>query len=305
MAQVIVLCGGSSPEREVSLRSGAAVATALTANGHEVRIVDPQDGLQHYGAELEYAEVVFPILHGTGGEDGQAQQTLEAIHVPYVGSSSSSSALCFDKQRTKQRLMDAGIVTPRGVSVTLDTMWESPLSANPFVLKPIEGGSSIDTFIVRNPDDADKLAIEETLRRYEQMLLEELIGGLEVTVGVLGDEALPAVEIIPPEGGNFDYDNKYNGNTAEICPPTHLTAEQQQQVKDLAITIHHTLDCRDFSRTDFILDDSGVFYALETNTLPGMTDQSLFPKAAMAAGITMQNLVDRLVSMALARAPQS
>ena len=227
MANIIVLCGGSSPEREVSLRSGAAVTKALEARGHEVRIVDPQDGLQHYGAELEYAEVVFPILHGAGGEDGAAQQVLEKVHVPFVGASSTASALCFNKQRTKERLREAGILTPTSTIVTVDTMWESLLATAPFVLKPLDGGSSIDTFIVRDPESADKLAIENALRAHKQMLLEELIEGLEMTVGVLGEQALPPVEIIPPEGGDFDYDNKYNGQTAEVSwafirelPPT-------------------------------------------------------------------------------------
>lgn len=304
MAQVIVLCGGNSPERAVSLRSGAAVEAALAACGHEVRRVDPTDGLQHYGAELEQADVVFPMLHGVGGEDGTAQKVLEAIHVPFVGSSSAVSAVCFEKQQTKKRLEEAGMAVPKGVTVDLATLWESPLALQPFVLKPIDGGSSIDTFIVRDPKSADRLAIEQALRAHNRMLLEKLIEGIEITVGVLGDTALPPVEIIPPKGGEFDYENKYNGKTTELCPPEHLTAAQQQTVQKLAIQAHHVLGCRDLSRTDFIMDPSGIFYVLETNTLPGMTDQSLVPKAALAAGISMQQLVNRLVHMALSRAPK-
>nr|AIA13352.1 ATP-grasp domain protein [uncultured bacterium] len=304
MAKVIVLCGGSSPEREVSLRSGAAVAAALEKNGHDVRIVDPQDGLQNYGAELEHADVVFPVLHGVGGEDGSVQQVLEAIDVAYVGSSSAVSSLCFNKERTKKRLREAGIAVPEGMMVTSSTVWESPLVSKPFVLKPVDGGSSIDTFIVRAPEEADKLAIENALGRHKQMLLEELIEGIEITVGVVGDDAMPAIEIIPPEGGEFDYDNKYNGKTAELCPPVHVTPGQQYKVQKLAAKVHHVLGCRDLSRTDFIMDGSGAFYALELNTLPGMTDQSLLPKAAAAAGMSMEDLVDKLVRAAIKRGPK-
>lgn len=304
MAQVIVLCGGTSPERAVSLRSGSAVAAALTARGHDVRLVDPKDGLQQYGAELEQAEVVFPVLHGAGGEDGTAQQILEAIHVPYVGSSAAASALCFNKQSAKKRLQEAGITVPQGAVVTIDTLWESSFTLQPFVLKPLDGGSSIDTFIVRDVSLADKLAIEHAFRTHSQMLLEELIDGVEVTVGVLGETALPPVEIIPPKGAEFDYENKYNGKTTELCPPKHLTSTQQQTAQTLAVEVHHILGCRDISRTDFIMDASGTLYTLETNTLPGMTDQSLVPKAAETAGISMQELTDRLLHMALTRGPK-
>ncbi|HSX29360.1 MAG TPA: D-alanine--D-alanine ligase [Candidatus Saccharimonadales bacterium] len=305
MAKIVVLCGGSSPERAVSLRSGASVAAALTAAGHDVRIIDPKNGLQRHGIALEQADVVFPVLHGAGGEDGTIQQMLEAITVPFVGSSSTASALCFDKERTKRRLKDAGITVPPGEVVTLTTMWESPLATAPFVLKPVTGGSSIDTFIVRNVKTADKKAIDKALQSHKHMLLEALIEGTELTVGVLGETALPPVEIVPPEGGEFDYDNKYNGKTVELCPPVHITPGEQWKVQKLAVRIHHALGCRDLSRTDFILDNAGTFYALEINTLPGMTDQSLVPKEAAAAGIPMTQLVDTLVAMALARAHKS
>ncbi|HSX31640.1 MAG TPA: D-alanine--D-alanine ligase [Candidatus Saccharimonadales bacterium] len=303
--KIIVLSGGSSPERDVSLRSGKVVTTALEACGYEVRAVDPQDGLQHYGAELEQAQVVFPVLHGSGGEDGTAQQALETISVPFVGSSSSVSALCFDKQLAKERLEAAGVTVAKGEVVTAQTFWQSPLIAQPFVLKPVDGGSSIDTHIIRDVANMDRQPLDRSLQLHTRMLLEELIDGIEITVGVIGEKALPVIEIIPPKNGEFDYDNKYNGKTTELCPPKHVTPGDQLKAQRTALNIHHILGCRDLSRTDFIMTADGTLYALETNTLPGMTDQSLLPKAAAAAGISMEQLVDRLVQMALKRAHKS
>jgi D-alanine--D-alanine ligase len=240
-------------------------------------------------------------LHGKGGEDGTVQRVLETINVPFVGSSSKASALCFDKQHAKKRLHEAGVLVPQGQEVTTKNIWDSPLVLRPFVLKPIDGGSSIDTFIIRDLEAINKNDIEQALRTHKRMLLEELIEGIEVTVTVLGEDALPVVEIIPPKDGEFDYANKYNGKTQELCPPVHITPGQQWKAQQLAINIHHVLGCRDLSRTDFIMAPTGTFYALETNTLPGMTNESLAPKAAATAGITMQQFVDRLVRMALKR----
>ena len=133
------------------------------------------------------------------------------------------------------------------------------------------------------------------------MLLEELVEGIEITVAVVGDQALPVIEIIPPEAGEFDYENKYNGRSQELCPPEHVAEDIQAEARDLALRTHNLTGCRDFSRTDMILTPLGELWILETNTIPGMTDQSLLPKAAAAAGIPMPLLCDRLVQMALAR----
>jgi D-alanine-D-alanine ligase len=295
---IVVLAGGTSGEREVSLRSGAAVAKALETKGHVVTMVDPKDGLDALGEP----DVVFPALHGAGGEDGTVQAELEKRNIACVGADSVASALCFDKWAYRIKLQEAGLPVAKGEMVTAQSFDESPLAQKPYVLKPVDGGSTIDTFIVRDPATANKKEINEALGRYDEMLLEELIEGVEITVAVLGQTPLTPVEIIPPEGGEFDYENKYNGKTRELCPPKHVDDTAQYQAKGLALKAHDLTSCQDLSRTDFIIRNDGSPVILETNTLPGMTDQSLYPKAAAASGIPFADLVDQLVKMAKARA---
>jgi D-alanine-D-alanine ligase len=298
MTRVLVLSGGISSEREVSFRSGKAVSAALESKGYEIVMHDPQTGTDN----LPAADVAFPALHGLGGEDGAIQIALELAKIPYVGSDVAASKLCFDKAAYKKALQAAGLPTADSEIVTSQSIWQSPLITKPFVLKPIDGGSSIDTFIIRDTANAPKAAIEASLQRHPRMLLESLIEGLEITVGVLDTMPLPAVEIIPPSEGEFDYENKYNGKTQEICPPTHLDETTHARAQELALKAHQLTGCRDLSRTDMIVQDDGSIVILETNTLPGMTDQSLYPKAAAAAGVPMADLVDRFVQSALARA---
>lgn len=297
MSNIVVLAGGNSNERNVSLRSGAAVAHALNSIGHHVTTIDPRDGL----TLPVQTDVVFPALHGLGGEDGTVQAALETASVPYVGSGPAASALCFDKWLYRRVLTVAGLPVADGAVVTLESIWESPLSRQPFALKPIQGGSTIDTFIVRDLVNVDKKPLETVLRKYGVMLLEALISGTELTIGILDTTPLPVVEIIPPTGSEFDYDNKYNGKTQELCPPQHVSAEIQKHAQALALKAHKLASCRHLSRTDIMVDEPGELYVLETNTLPGMTDQSLFPKAAAAAGINFPDLCDKLVKLALAK----
>jgi D-alanine--D-alanine ligase len=259
-------------------------------------MLDPKDGLDSIGEP----DVVFPALHGVGGEDGTIQQELEKRGLAYVGSDSAASALCFDKWAYKDKLRDAGLPVAEGAMVDAQTFWDSPLIQKPYVLKPVDGGSTIDTFIIRDPAAADTQKIQDALNRYDEMLLEELVEGVEITVGVLGDTALPPVEIIPPEGGEFDYENKYNGKTRELCPAENVDTAGQETAKELALKAHQLTGCKDISRTDIIVRADGSQAILETNTLPGMTDQSLYPKAAAAAGIGFAELVDRLARMAKA-----
>ncbi len=297
MSNITILAGGNSNEREVSLRSGAAVADALRQKGHTITMADPRDGLDNLGKP----EVVFLALHGAGGEDGTIQAALETANIRYACSGVAASALCFDKWLYRQVLQAAGLPVAKGSTVTLETIWQSPLSRQPFVLKPIQGGSTIDAHIVRDPAKMDKKMLEDSLRRYGVMLLEELISGTELTVAILGDKLLPVVEIIPPEGSDFDYENKYNGKTQELCPPQHVSEEIQKKAQQLALAAHQLTGCRDLSRTDIMSNSAGQLFILETNTLPGMTNQSLLPKAAAAGGVSFPDLCDRLVQMALAR----
>jgi D-alanine-D-alanine ligase len=298
MKHITVLTGGASTERAVSLRSGKAVADALTATGYAVTMADPQDGIQHIGT----SDTVFIALHGAGGEDGTVQRQLRARGIAYTGPGVGASELCFNKARYKQLLAEHTIHVPQSQTVTASTVWDAPLLRQPFVLKPVDGGSSIDTFIMRDPSLVDREAVNMALAKYPTMLLEELITGTEITVGILGETALPVIEIIPPADTEFDYENKYNGKTQELCPPPHVSPEQQKQAQELALRIHRLTSCEDMSRTDMILTPNGKLVVLETNTIPGLTDQSLYPKAAAAAGISMQQLVDTLAKQASAKA---
>jgi len=301
MAHVIVLGGGTSSERAVSLRSASAVAAALQTAGHTVTFIDPSENFLRQKSAVKKADVVFPALHGTGGEDGTLQSILDKWSVAYVGAGADSSSLCFDKASYKALLAAHSISTAPGALVSIDLLWNMPLSEHPFVLKPVDGGSSIDTHIIRDPVHADRQAIAESLSRHQTMLMEKLISGTEITVAVIGKHALPVVEIIPPTDGEFDYENKYNGKTQELCPPLHVTEAVQRKAQRLAEKIHKICGCRDLSRTDFIVTPEGKPVPLETNTLPGMTNESLVPKAALAEGTSMPQLCDRLVQLALQR----
>lgn len=274
------------------------MAEALQRAGFKVQRLDAASVSIEQMADCD---VVFPALHGAGGEDGSLQATLEAHHLKYVGSGQGASRLCFDKWHYRQCMEANNLPIAKGAIVSSVDYPNHPLSQAPHVLKPVDGGSSIDTFIVREPHHAPREQIEDAFQRHPKMLLEEFISGIELTAGVLGETALPIIEIIPPNGGEFDYANKYNGTTQELCPPQHISPETQAAAQALAVRTHTTTGCRDLSRTDMIVDNKGKLYLLETNTLPGMTEQSLFPKMAATAGIDMSELVSRLVRMALKR----
>lgn len=297
-SHVLVLSGGTSSEREVSLRSGAAVAQGLQDAGYLVEIIDPASRPDDFNDKISAADVIFPVLHGAGGEDGRLQAELDKLGARYVGSGATASELCFNKWQYKELLRRHTIQTATGALVDQQSFTESKLIQKPYVLKPADGGSSVDTFIIRDVAEYDQAALLEALERYPQMLLEELIEGTEITVGVLQTTALAIVEIVPPADGEFDYENKYNGRTQEFCPPRQIDPSIQAEAQALALKIHELCGCRELSRTDMIVTKDGQLYVLETNTMPGMTEQSLFPKAAAAAGYSMAELVDTLVQTA-------
>lgn len=299
--KVIVLSGGTSDEREVSLRSGKNVAKALTHAGHSVITADPKElSESELRTICRSGDVVFIALHGKGGEDGSVQALLDAWHVPYVGSGAESSAMCISKKTMRTLAVEAGMRVPKGDVVTYEEFAAHPLTKQPFVVKPDIGGSSIDTFIVREPESFKHDSLKEVFAAYGVMVLEELIAGVEITVGVLGDEALPVIEIIPPAHEEFDYENKYNGHTQELCPPKNVSAHDQNEAQRLAKQAHDIFGCRHMSRSDFMLSPEGELYLLDVNTIPGLTEQSLLPKAAKQRGLDMSELVDTLVKFAVA-----
>jgi D-alanine-D-alanine ligase len=295
--KVLVLLGGVSNEREVSLRSGRSVADALKSSGHEVLEYDPQQGMEGLAGFAGKVDCVFPILHGRGGEDGTVQAELEKLGFKYLGSNSQVSQVCFDKSKFKEILNKLSILTPQSEIVTRLSIGASQLLRSPYVLKPLNGGSSLDAFIIRDP--ANRTYDPRIFDHYQVMILEQLIDGTEITVPILGSTALPVIEIIPPEGGEFDYENKYNGETQELCPPQHVDDAKQKEAQQLSERIHREVGARHLSRTDIIIDRDDKIWVLELNTMPGLTDQSLVPKAAQVAGMSMQQLVQKFLEMTL------
>lgn len=294
--RILILGGGNSPEREVSLRSAGSVAAAAKTSGYEVLEIDPKYDLEKLN-EISKETIVFPILHGEGGEDGSIQKLLEDKGFAYLGSDSQSSADCFDKWITRQKLMTANITMPQGALVTESTYHNEPLSRHPHVLKVVKGGSSIGTYLVPDPSNIDNQKVDQIFKLDDQAVVEELIVGTEVTVPILDQSALSVIEIIPPKDEEFDYENKYNGRTQELCPPKTVSGQAQKQAQTIAENVHKVMNARHLSRVDIMIDQSNKMYVLEINTIPGLTDQSLYPKSADVAGIPMPQLISRFADI--------
>ena len=217
--------------------------------------------------------------------------------MPYLGSSSKSSRVCFNKSRAREELAKSGLPVAKGGAVTINDYYAHPLCKQPHVLKVQRGGSSIGTYIVRDPAQIDRAKVSEVFKLDKNAVIEELIEGVEITVPILDAKALLAIEIQPPEDQEFDYENKYNGKTLEHCPPVNISEEVQTAAQDLAEKVHNALGCRHLSRVDIIIRPDNSMIVLELNTIPGLTGQSLYPKAATASGIDMPSLVNRFADL--------
>jgi len=292
--KIAVMLGGPGSEREVSLRSGAAVAGALRSLGHTVSEIDPQNEDWQLPAGTE---AVFLALHGVYGEDGTVQQRLEELGVPYTGCDPEASRIGFDKYLTKQRFVAASVPTARFIlidstSASWPMGWDPPV-----VLKPARQGSSVGLQFVERVSDWGQ-ALFEAMRFDSQVLMEEKISGRETTVGILGDNALPVVEV-RPKTGIFDYQTKYTAGTTDTFCPAPFDKAATARIQDAALKAFRAIGGRDYSRVDIIVRPDGEPVVLEVNTLPGMTELSLLPKAASAAGLGYPQLCQRMIDLAL------
>jgi len=300
MAKVALLCGGKSAEREVSLRGGEAVHRALLVRGHKVKVFDPAKDLPQLVKEASTFDAAFLVLHGPGGEDGTVQGLLDLLGLPYQGAGVLGSALAMDKALSKMLYQRAGLLVPRAVEIRQGEPVKEALVkiGFPLVVKPVSQGSSVGLSLVENEAMLQE-ALKEAFAHEDRVLIEEYIAGREITVGVLGGEALPVVEIRPGKGYRFfDYEAKYTpGATEEICPAP-IPQEIARRAQEAALIAHQALRLRHYSRTDMILSGEKI-YVLETNTIPGMTETSLLPLAAKVAGLSFENLVERPLYLAL------
>ncbi len=292
--KVAVLKGGMSAEREVSLNSGAACAKALRELGYEVAEIDVSHDLAEKLKEVK-PDIVFNALHGRYGEDGCVQGLLEIMEIPYTHSGVLASSVAMDKPMAKIVFAAAGLKVPFGKIVTHEELAKADPMKRPFVAKPANEGSSVGVHIVKEGDDIKSLlgTQRSTLNAY---LVEEYIAGREITVAVLNGKALGVTEI-RPKSGFYDYENKYtDGKTEHLCPAP-LSAGESKKVMEMAETAHNSLGCRGLTRSDFRYDGKD-FYILEINTQPGMTALSLSPEIAAHAGISFNQLVQKIVESA-------
>jgi D-alanine-D-alanine ligase len=333
--RVIVLLGGDSPEREVSLVSGRAVGEALLRRGHHVLAVDtaggkllelrepssigsepPSQALVVEGDAIRTVErvrsaafgevdVVFVALHGTGGEDGTIQALLEIAGFPYTGSGVLASSLAMDKELTKRVFRDLGVPTPQGFGAAANTPFPELAErveaecGYPAVVKPNAQGSSVGVSIVRSESELAG-AVSRAAAYDTRLLFEKFIPGREMTVAILDGQPLPVVEIVP-NAGFYDYRHKYTAGSSAYHVPADIPEHVAKELQRLAHLGFHGLHCRDFARLDFRLSPMHEPFCLEVNTIPGMTPTSLVPKAARAAGIDFDGLVERITRTAAAR----
>lgn len=287
---VAVLYGGTSSEREVSLRSGAAVARGLRTSGYTVSEIDVREPSF---AIPDAVEAVFIALHGTFGEDGTVQSILESRGLPYTGPGVEASRLAFDKVLTKRRLEQNGLPTPRWEILPRGAV---PSISVPAVVKPPREGSSVGVTRVQHPDQWAQ-ALRTVHDMGQDALVESFIPGRELTVGIVGEQILPVVEIRAPDG-SYDYRAKYTAGVTEYLVPAPLEPEQTRRCQELSWGVFRALGARGMGRVDLRLTPEGDAFVLELNTIPGFTETSLLPKAAAQVGLDFPALCERILNLA-------
>jgi D-alanine-D-alanine ligase len=328
--KIAVLFGGNSSERDVSIASGAQVAKALRQAGHQVIAVDTFRGLltdqeqetllarevapappddrdlrvirAKTGSIVQPsyfvdADVVFLALHGGTGEDGTIQSVFDAAGTCYTGSNHVGSAAAMDKDLAKRLFLAANVPTPPWLMAPVQPEVAIRSLGLPLVVKPNKQGSTVGLTVVKRAADLPS-AIDQAYRHDDEVMLERFVPGREFTVGILGDRALAVGEIIPKCSEIFDYQSKYQAGGAEEIFPAAISSDRTHALQELALRVHRALKLRDYSRVDFRMDETGQFWCLEANTLPGMTARSLLPQSAAAAGIAFPDLCDEICRLA-------
>ena len=297
--KVAVLMGGPGSERDVSLATGRGVSKALRSLGADVVDVDVRDENFQLPKDVDLA---FLTIHGTFGEDGTLQKILEDRGVSYTGEGVQGSRSAFDKFLTKEKFRAHNVVTPEWEVIEVGQRPKIPV---PLVVKPPCQGSTVGIVIVKNESELDS-AIKEAANYDRKLLVEKFVSGRELTIGILGDQALPIIEIIP-KGGFYDFTNKYpflnpqaGGGAEHVCP-AQIEQSKTAEIQDLALQAFRALDLQVYGRVDVILSDSGDPFVLEVNTIPGMTEASLLPEAAAVAGIGYVDLCARIIALSRAR----
>jgi len=297
--KIAVLMGGPGSERDVSLATGRGVSKALRSLGAEVTEVDVRDENFELPKDIDLA---FITVHGTFGEDGQIQRILERRGIAYTGDGVTASEIAFDKIRTKQKFQKFGIATPPWEIIQPGQRPTIPL---PIVVKPSRQGSTVGVVIVKNESEIEP-AIGEAAKYDRELLIEKFVSGRELTIGILGEQALPILEIIP-KGGFYDFNNKYpflnpqaGGGAEHVCP-AKIDGEKTKQIQTLSLRAFHAAGLQVYARVDVILSEDGEPFVLEINTIPGMTEASLLPEAAAAAGIGYADLCARIIALSRLR----
>jgi D-alanine-D-alanine ligase len=301
--KIAVLMGGPGSERDVSLATGRGVSKALRSLGTEVVEVDVRD--EDFALPKD-VDLAFITIHGTFGEDGQLQKILEERGVPYTGDGVQASLAAFDKILSKEKFREHNVVTPEWEVVEVG---QRPTISVPLVVKPARQGSTVGVVIVKTASELDS-AMAEAGKFDRKLLIEKFVPGRELTIGVLGDQALPILEIIP-KGGFYDFNNKYpflnpqaGGGAEHVCP-AKIDPNKTKQIQELALRAFRALGLVVYARVDMLLSDSGDPFVLEANTIPGMTEASLLPEAAAAAGINYVDLCARIIALSRARTERS
>jgi len=297
--KIAVLMGGPGSEREVSLATGKGVAKALRSLGAEVIEIDVRNEDFELPNDVDLA---FITIHGTFGEDGQIQKILERRGIAYTGEGVTTSEIAFDKIRTKERFREHGVTTPPWEVIHAG---ERPTIPLPIVVKTPRQGSTVGVVIVKNENELES-AINEASKYDRELLIEEFVSGRELTIGVLGDQALPILEIIP-KGGFYDFNNKYpflnpqaGGGAEHVCP-ANIDAKKTKEIQELALRAFRAAGLQVYARVDAILSENGQPFILEINNIPGMTETSLLPEAAAAVGIGYADLCARIIALSRRR----